>query len=145
MTTRAWGEEYRNTIVCIDSYENGILQGRFYNPYLNKGKTFGCLTQFLLEMEQTLDKMNFPQSFTTTRSFAPQAKAEGAASESDCQEGKLATFGVRILFRQNASWQGSVRWMEGKKEQSFRSVLELILLIDSALGGQSVTDTVTNV
>ena len=31
------------------------------------------------------------------------------------------------------NWQGSVTWVEGKREQSFRSVLELILLIDSAL------------
>jgi len=39
------------------------------------------------------------------------------------------------MFRQHASWQGGVLWVEGKAEQSFRSALELILLMDSALGG----------
>ena len=45
----------------------------------------------------------------------------------------MATFAVRVLFRQNASWQGEVTWLEGKREESFRSVLELILLMDGAL------------
>lgn len=46
---------------------------------------------------------------------------------------KLATFYVRILFRQNASWQGTVLWSEGSQEERFRSALELALLLDSAL------------
>ena len=49
--------------------------------------------------------------------------------------GELATFAVRIIFRQNASWQGSVVWLEGEREESFRSALELVLLMDSALRG----------
>ncbi|MBQ6876068.1 MAG: hypothetical protein IJN46_07520 [Lachnospiraceae bacterium] len=48
-------------------------------------------------------------------------------------KGIKATFSVQILFRQNASWQGSVLWVERKIEESFRSVLELLLLIDNAL------------
>ena len=51
------------------------------------------------------------------------------------QKGKKATFLIRILFRQHASWQGSVTWLEGGGEQTFRSVMELIHLMDSALGG----------
>ncbi|MCI9263720.1 MAG: hypothetical protein HFF06_04025 [Oscillospiraceae bacterium] len=47
--------------------------------------------------------------------------------------GELATFDIRILFRQNSSWQGSVLWQEGDREESFRSVLELVLLMDSAM------------
>ena len=53
--------------------------------------------------------------------------------EGDAHTGALATFAVRLIFRQNASWQGSITWLEGEAEQSFRSVLELTLLMDSAL------------
>ena len=49
------------------------------------------------------------------------------------RRGNLATFAVRIMFRRNSSWQGSVTWMEGDQQENFRSVLELLLLIDSAL------------
>lgn len=38
-----------------------------------------------------------------------------------------------MIFRQHTSWQGVVIWLEQQMEQSFRSVLELILLMDSAL------------
>ena len=68
------------------------------------------------------------------RRFVPVVKPEKTHGELEqSASGKLATFYVRILFRQNASWQGSVAWLEGGSEQRFRSVLELLLLLDSAL------------
>ncbi|NLW65775.1 MAG: hypothetical protein GXY26_06040, partial [Clostridiales bacterium] len=36
-------------------------------------------------------------------------------------------------FRQNASWQGVITWAEDRREESFRSALELVFLMDSAL------------
>ena len=134
MQSRICGNEYRTTVVCIDCYENDVPQGRFYNPYLPQGKSFNSLTQFLKYMEDTLDEMQLPQSFTAVRAFAPPPEQKsGGPPAPEVQEGRLATFSLRILFRQNASWQGSVAWLEGGLEQSFRSALELILLLDSAL------------
>ena len=43
------------------------------------------------------------------------------------------TFVIQVLNTQNATWQGTVTWTDGKKKESFRSALELIKLIDSAL------------
>jgi hypothetical protein len=45
--------------------------------------------------------------------------------------GAQGTFVIRILNRQNSTWQGVVTCVEKKEEQSFRSLLELIKLIDS--------------
>ena len=89
--------------------------------------------QFLLTMEDLLDKLQFPQSFTARRSF--QAQPEPSVPfppESESHTGKTATFSVRVIFRQNASWQGSVTWLEKRKEENFRSALELVLLMHSA-------------
>ncbi len=130
---RTWGEEYRTTTVCIDSYENAVLKGRLYNPYLKEGKKFQSGTQFLIEMEQMLDRMNFPASFTATRTFAALPEYETGPPAKPPPDGVVATFTIRILFRQHASWQGSITWLEGRQEQSFRSVLELLLLMDSAI------------
>lgn len=139
MTTRTRGEEYRTTVVCIDSYEGDVPVGRFYNPYFPEGRSFHSLTQFLQEMEHVLDKMDFPRSFTSVRTFAPPPELPSGCPDSECCTGKLATFAIRILFRQNVSWQGSVSWLEKRQEQSFRSVLELILLISNALSYQEVS------
>lgn len=43
------------------------------------------------------------------------------------------TFVVRILNTDNATWQGTVVWTEGKKTVPFRSALELLRLIDGAV------------
>ncbi len=45
-------------------------------------------------------------------------------------------FVVSITHRQNATWQGSVTWVEENKTQSFRSALELLRLLDSAVDSQ---------
>ena len=90
--------------------------------------------EFLTRMEDLLDQMQFPQSFAAVRSFQPAPRsAEESPPEPGVQEGKLGTFVVRVIFRQNASWQGSVSWLEGRRDESFRSVLELLMLLTSAL------------
>jgi len=42
------------------------------------------------------------------------------------------TYVVEIKCRQNHTWQGTIQWVEGKQTISFRSVLELLKLLDSA-------------
>ena len=49
------------------------------------------------------------------------------------EAGEKATFVVHVQFRQNATWQGTIQWIESKKTQKFRSTLELIRLMDEAL------------
>ena len=137
MSARAWGEEYRMTTVCIDSHRNGEVTGRFYNRYLENGTPFASLMQFLIEMERVLDRMDFPKAYTTTRTFAKAPpETEPGQTGQELQKGEKATFVLRVVFRQNASWQGTITWLEGKQEQSFRSVLELMLLMHNALSDQ---------
>lgn len=139
MNIRTWGEEFRVTTVCIDTYSNTVPTGRFYNACLPEGRRFQSLAQFLQEMEHILDTTDFPKAFSEVRTFAPPAPTPRQACPTQQQTGKLATFAIRILFRQNMSWQGTVTWLEGQQEQSFRSVLELILLICNALSYQEAS------
>lgn len=46
---------------------------------------------------------------------------------------KADTFLVKIMDHEHATWQGKVTWIEGQREQYFRSALELIKLIDDAV------------
>ncbi|MBE5970446.1 MAG: hypothetical protein E7242_09480 [Lachnospiraceae bacterium] len=43
------------------------------------------------------------------------------------------TFIVHINSRQNATWQGEVVWADKNKTMNFRSALEFIKLVESAL------------
>ena len=51
MREKAWGNEYRATTVCVDGYQNGVMVGRFFNPYLGAGESFASLTKEVLEHE----------------------------------------------------------------------------------------------
>lgn len=44
-----------------------------------------------------------------------------------------ATFVVTVKDCQNGSWQGTIQWIESREERAFRSTLELIRLMDSAI------------
>lgn len=46
---------------------------------------------------------------------------------------KTEIFIIKVMDQQNATWQGSVTWVDEQREQYFRSTLELLKLIDGAL------------
>ncbi|NLN07331.1 MAG: hypothetical protein GX167_06910 [Firmicutes bacterium] len=39
---------------------------------------------------------------------------------------------IRIQRTQNSTWQGTVHWLEGEKTRQFRSLLELLHLLQEA-------------
>lgn len=135
MTPRAQGNEYRTTQVCVDDRQDGRFCGRLYNPFWEGAVPFSSVMEFLVRMEELLDQMQFPQSFTAKRAFAGPPGQGPVSQPLDMRQGREATFYLKVLFRQNASWQGTVRWVETGQEESFRSVLELLLMMNSAVSG----------
>jgi len=131
MVLARWENTCRKNIVCVDSYDNHELRGRYSN-LRNEVEAFTSLSDFLIKMEGQMDEMHGAASATRTQ--APSsAVLPGDAGVPALRKGRLATFELQILFRQHTSWQGVLKWREKNVEQSFRSVLELILLMDSAL------------
>ena len=117
----------------MDRYDNGVPQGQLYLPGQG-GERFESLSQLLLRAERLLNQEGGVQSFTTPRIFALAKPLPPAPCDvGELTRGSAATFEMRVLFRQNASWQGELLWLEKNTRQSFRSVLELITLMDSAL------------
>lgn len=132
--TKLKGERNRTVMIYVDSFERGILSGRFHISSNPEVQTFHGLCQLLLDINNNLDRENFPQSFSELRKFQMPSKQNDMSSLSvDTKSGAVATFSMRILFRQNSSWQGSLTWIEGNQEEYFRSVLELIVLMENAL------------
>ena len=127
-----WEYGGRKYLVCVDSYEEGVMKGRIWNPY-REPEHFSSLSQFLLKMEAILDDQQAPQACTAARRFAELLPLEPVQSREDSRRGVRSTFELRVIFRRNSSWQGVLLWRETRQEQSFRSVLEMVILMDSAL------------
>lgn len=128
--------------VCVDSIENGNITGRFYHKYKKEAEEFRSVSMLLEKMENLFDWIDFPQSSTRKRTFHSKneknRKKKEAVQVADTKEmighsGDKGTFIVQVKYRQNSTWQGEVTWTERRQKQYFRSALELLKLIDSAL------------
>jgi len=42
-------------------------------------------------------------------------------------------FVVQVRYRRNGTWQGTVSWMNGNKQSDFRSVLEMLKLMEDTM------------
>ena len=122
-------QAYHVTRISVDSYESQVPTGWICDPCLGGAIPFHGVMQFLLRMEALLDQLDFPQSFTENRGKARTLVP--VASSRGMREGALKTLSLRVLFRRNASWQGSLAWDD--REEPFRSLLELLLLMNQAL------------
>ena len=121
----------REILICADSHKKGVLSGRLFFPG-RKAEVFSCLTQCLLRVNSLLDEEGQLQSFTEPRTFRQRQLPECLpAPEDSLPQGAIATFHLQVLYRRNSSWQGKLVWMEQDQLQSFRSVLELMMLIES--------------
>lgn len=141
MSIASWNvvpENLRTSIIRVFSYQDKNLQGAFFNPYYGAEMIFGNLTRLLLLMEDMMDRMDIPQASIRSRRFGKGPKlAESATMTQQLlprpNQEAIATFEVKVLFRQGASWQGKLVWVEEDEERTFRSALELVKLLDSAL------------
>lgn len=95
------GNQYRATQVCVDSYRDGVLVGRLYNQASDEPRPFRSTIQFLLQMEELLDQLQFPQPFQTVRTFgeAPQKPSGGMTETASLPSGEQATFVLKVFFR----------------------------------------------
>lgn len=130
--------DMRTSIISIYQYEERNPQGIFYNSYYGEAIPFTNLTNLLFLIEDLLEELDCPQASTKDRSFQAVQRTKvrmTVAPSSHTWENQelLATFTLKILFRQNGSWQGKLGWSEKNQEETFRSALELIKMMDNAL------------
>ncbi len=135
-------ESYPGTLcVCVNEEEPGSFSGEFYHRYSAEPVKFTNLLDMILIAEKIFDGEGAPMAFLAERSFKKKtvrkpSRRLGALNDTKemiKHEGMKATFVVNVIFRQHASWQGKVSWVEGKKTSYFRSALELIKLMDSTM------------
>ncbi len=136
-TNKMVSEDMRSCIIRVERYNDKNPEGTFYNLYYGVEVPFENLTRLLLLMEDLMDEMDSPQASVKSRRFGAEHKQPERYSlphlPGKPEQEALATFNVKVLFRQSASWQGKVEWVEEGMETSFRSALELVKLMDSAL------------
>ena len=144
-------EKCLNMVVCIDSYEDALAEGRIYSSMLKKESSFCSLDQMLLALEDVMNQTGCPVRDMPLRQYITNKQRKRKAfgceyfsenvSESDVDNnqvrvkmGDLISFNIKIYFRRNYSIQGQLSVMDSQHATiAFRSGMELLLLIHNTL------------
>lgn len=141
MSTQSYIGSPNGEVLCVDRISRHRMTGRLYHRYSKQVIPFVSGEQAVFLMEQLFDSLQFPYPSTLERSFseelksAPTSRQERLMNDEDLlsRHGDLGSFIVRVQHRQNSSWQGTLTWMERDKTVHFRSIWEMIKLVESAL------------
>lgn len=143
-----------NVMMDTDGYYYGTINQIFYE----KEVLFYGLDDAILKIDHMLDELRCPQASTELREFDEKKNPDLSAwtVEERIEEEKkknlhtqyrsietlkknaknqLNCFIIDIMYRQNSSWQGRITWRnysKKPKKEYFRSVLELLRLIQSS-------------
>lgn len=111
--------------VAVRNYDRYVMGGDVSHPAVYDRRPF--VNEF--EMKEQIEAMinPLPAGHQTPDLIVPRTYKVTSGNFGP------ATFVVRVLFRRNSSWQGTVTWKEKRQQVSFRSFLELLLLMQEAV------------
>lgn len=154
MNTRPVTGMMARMLICVNSHGDGKMGGYLYNQFLPERFVFHDVVQLIEEMDNIFNTISFPQAFLSTRTFGDKKTIKSPFQKEGVrympqkdminEQGKKGTFMVSVQFRQNATWQGTIVWMDEEKKQHFRSALEMLKLMDEALAAESDTEETVN-
>lgn len=135
--------------------EGNSVKGEFRHLYVEESETFNSISEFIYKLELMLEQINVPQAATSCR------KGWGKPEKSRCGDDGNAParqwrflekpmliggskkglfFLIHIRYRYNSSWQGEVRWLKENCTMMFRSVLELLMVLENTIRQPRISD-----
>ncbi len=109
-------------LVAVTDYQEGVMTGILRHPWLDGPVFIRSMSQLILMLDSLLDLEECPEQPLPLVRPIPE------------EECAIATFQIQVLFREFCTWQGRLVWKEEQQEASFRSVLELMQILDEILG-----------
>lgn len=131
-------------VFCVDGWEKyGIFHARMFHGYRTDALDIRSFEELIFEMGRLFDDIQFPRASVRERRFIEEnmtpipgrIRKERIMSDKNllAQHGDIGTFIIRVQQRQNSTWQGRITWVEEDKTLHFRSLLEMIKLIESGI------------
>lgn len=131
------------------------ISGQLFNLYVSEPQSFHTLAEAITKIDRVMNEMDYPQVSAKMRDIHYDNTKNHYRNYDRLAIDKLpriiqywhpalfshpvdrcAAVFIRVMYRQNSSWQGTVQWSgrDGlKQQQHFRSVLELMNIIQSAI------------
>jgi hypothetical protein len=128
--------------VFIDGFDGNDASGSLYALGGTAKSTFSSLAEMVITCDKLLSSASVVQASFGDRDFSPASKNRGSDPQIPIPEqspdmselAKKATFVIHINQRLNATWQGEITWVSRGIMREFLSSLDMIKLIEQALG-----------
>ena len=127
-------------VICVDGVNTAGFSGRFWHHFSTEPVVFSSMKKMLSEMEKVFDGLQFPRRGDNPRVFVKRDIAHAEYKEKLMTDeellekhGQQQTFIVRVTHRQNSTWQGQITWAEKNQKLNFRSVWEMIHMMENAI------------
>lgn len=143
----------KRALIAIDERNGGICSGRLFEDGGRPAAGFSDIHAAARALEQACEADRSPFPSVRRRHFVDGADSTGGKAgdpsarrnfmkemQSSGPRGDLGTFLVCVQHRENGSWQGYVTWMERNRTVNFRSVWEMVQLIDEAVRDGAVPE-----
>lgn len=119
-TSKLFPRQMNDAIFYVTHYDAGMVTGVLSHPRSETPLPICSIPQLLFTLGDLLSREDMPLC-------KPGFQKEGLP------ENPIAMLRLQILFQEHHTWQGYIIWEEQQAEASFRSVLELIELLDEIL------------
>ena len=113
--------QMNEAILLVTSYQKGQLQGWLSHSRLDTPVEISSVPHLLFSIDEQLLNEDLLINYNA---YNPTGLQDVP---------RIATLRIRILFQENHTWQGLLLWEDREKEASFRSVWELIQILDEIL------------
>ena len=140
---------YMETWIYLQPNDELEMRGILLHKASGLGWRFRGTVELMKYYEKLFNTANYPQPTHQLREIKPleNTTEKRLSSLQDMAidkkeiptEETKPTFVIKVQYRQNASWQGTIKWLEGNVEKQFRSALELIKLMDSVIERNDTT------
>lgn len=130
-------------LVLINGTMFGEPQGVWMSPYCEGANQYNSFMELIMSIDGFYTEHGYlqrtmqPRSFEKNQERSSLKEVEATRYMTDDlftdNKAEKATFLVQVLFRQNATWQGKIKWIESGEETKFRSTLEMLKLMDEAI------------
>lgn len=128
---------------CHEKY----VEGEFRHLYARESQTFNSISEFIYKLELMLEQIKIPQATTRCRKWwgdpckcrcgddndAPEKQWEFSEDPLMINGSAGLFFLIHIRYRCNSSWQGEIRWLKKNCTMMFRSVLELLMVLEGTV------------
>ena len=130
------------------------VRGQIYSVYYDAFMDFCGVSQLLGAMEALFDSLGMPQAARESRGLRSlkrikkrdeDQKIPRYARRQVFSGEKRASFTVHVVYRQYHTWQGTITWMEENLSSYFKSVFEMLKLMDDVINDSASIEYIWNV